>query len=120
MSDPTRRSVVPTPVSVYTLSPRLRATRTTRLPVPRPRHPRHELRPHPHRPDAKSILSTAFAGQTVGFREVDDQSWLVNLLNYDLGYFDNERGRVEPGPNPFTPDKVLTMCPEQGVNHVTG
>ncbi|MDH3407730.1 MAG: hypothetical protein OEN51_00005, partial [Gammaproteobacteria bacterium] len=32
----------------------------------------------------------------------------------------NERGRVEPGPNPFTPDKVLTMCPEKGVNHVTG
>jgi len=27
---------------------------------------------------------------------------------------------VEPGPNPFMPDKVLTMCPEQGVNHVTG
>ena len=29
-----------------------------------------------------------------------------------LGYSDNERGRVEPGPNPFEPDKVLTMCPE--------
>ena len=27
---------------------------------------------------------------------------------------------IEAGPNPFTPDKVLTMCPEQGVNHVTG
>lgn len=24
------------------------------------------------------------------------------------------------GPSPFMPDKVLTMCPEQGVNHVTG
>ena len=68
----------------------------------------------------KINLSTAFAGQTVGVREVDDQIWLVSFLNYDLGYFDNERGRVEPAPNPFAPDKVLTMCPEQGVNHVTG
>jgi putative transposase len=68
----------------------------------------------------KINLSTAFAGQTVGVTEVDDQIWLVSFLDYDLGYFDNERGRVEPGPNPFMPDKVLTMCPEQGVNHVTG
>jgi putative transposase len=68
----------------------------------------------------KINLSTAFAGQTVGIREVEDQIWLVSFLEYDLGYFDNERGRVEPGPNPFMPDKVLTMCPEQGVNHVTG
>ncbi|HEX5787311.1 MAG TPA: IS481 family transposase [Woeseiaceae bacterium] len=60
----------------------------------------------------KINLSTAFAGQTVGVREVDDQIWLVSFLDYDLGYFDNERGRVEPGPNPFVPDKVLTMCPE--------
>jgi hypothetical protein len=68
----------------------------------------------------KINLSTAFAGQTVGDREVDDQIWLISFLDYDLGYFDNERGRVEPAPNPFAPDKVLTMCPEQGVNHVTG
>ena len=57
----------------------------------------------------KINLSTAFAGQTVGVREVDDQIRLVSFLDYDLGYFDNERGRVEPGPNPFAPDKVLTM-----------
>jgi putative transposase len=56
----------------------------------------------------------------VGVKEVEDQIWLVSFMDYDLGYFDNERGRVEPGPNPFTPDKVLTMCPEQGVDHVTG
>ncbi len=68
----------------------------------------------------KINLSTAFAGQTVGFREVDDQIWQVSFLGYHLGCFDNERGRVEPGPDPFMPDKVLTMCPEQGVNHVTG
>jgi putative transposase len=57
-------------------------------------------------------LSADFAGQTVGVREVEDQIWQVSFLEYDLGYFDNERGRVEPGPNPFVPDKVLTMCPE--------
>jgi hypothetical protein len=34
---------------------------------------------------------------------------LVSFLEYDLGYFDKERDRVEPGPSPFMPDKVLTM-----------
>lgn len=60
----------------------------------------------------KINLSTVFAGQIVGLREVEDQLWLVTFLDYDLGYFDKERDRVEPGPNPFTPAKVLTMCPE--------
>jgi putative transposase len=67
----------------------------------------------------KINLSTAFAGQTIGVREIDDQIWLVSFLEYDLGYFDEEMDRVEPGPSPFMPDKVLTMCPEQDVNHVT-
>jgi len=47
----------------------------------------------------------------VGIREVADEIWLVSFMDYDLGFFDNERGRVEPGPNPFAPDKVLTMSP---------
>ncbi len=59
----------------------------------------------------KINLSSVFAGQTIGIREVDDQIWLVSFLEYDLGYFDKERDRVEPGPSPFEPDKVLTMCP---------
>ena len=54
----------------------------------------------------KISLSTVFAGQTVGIRQVDDQVWLVSFLNYDLGFFDNNRDRVEPGKSPFTPDKV--------------
>jgi hypothetical protein len=33
-------------------------------------------------------------------------------MHYDLGFFDNEKGRVEPARNPFTPEKVLTMSPE--------
>ena len=39
----------------------------------------------------------------MGIREVDDKIWLVSFLDYDLGYFDEEVGRVEPGPNPFVP-----------------
>ena len=55
----------------------------------------------------KINFSTVFAGQLVGIREVEDQIWLVSFMDYDLGYFDNVRGRVEPGLNPFAPDKVL-------------
>jgi hypothetical protein len=29
-----------------------------------------------------------FAGQTVGIEEVHDDIWLVNFMDYDLGYFD--------------------------------
>ena len=51
----------------------------------------------------KINLSTVFAGQRVGIREVADQIWLVSFMTYDLGFFDEEVGRVEPGPNPFVP-----------------
>jgi putative transposase len=57
-------------------------------------------------------LTTALAEQLVGIRGVDDQVWQVRFLEYDLGYFDRDEDRVEPGPNPFAPDTVLTMCPE--------
>ncbi len=60
----------------------------------------------------KINLSTALAEQLVGIREVDDKVWQVSFLDYDLGYFDRDQDRVEPGPNPFAPDTVLTMCPE--------
>ncbi len=29
-----------------------------------------------------------------------------------MGYFDNERGRVEPDRNPVVRDKLLTLRPE--------
>jgi putative transposase len=54
----------------------------------------------------KINLSQVFAGQIVGIPEVDDQIWPVSFLDYDLGYFDQDEGRVEPGPNPFAPEKV--------------
>jgi putative transposase len=60
----------------------------------------------------KINLSVSLAEQLVGIREVDDQVWQVSFLEYDLGYFDRDEDRVEPGPNPFAPDTVLTMCPE--------
>ena len=60
----------------------------------------------------KINLSSVFAGQAVGIREVADQVWLVSFMDFDLGFFDHEQGRVEPTTNPFAPEKVLTMSPE--------
>ena len=56
----------------------------------------------------KINLSVVFAGQWVGIREVEEKIWLVSFLDFDLGYFDEVEGRVEPGPNPFEA-KLLTM-----------
>ncbi len=52
------------------------------------------------------------AGRDLGIREVDNEVWIVSFLDYDLGYFDKKEDRVEPGPNPFAPEKVLTISPE--------
>ncbi|MBD3647293.1 MAG: IS481 family transposase [Pseudomonadales bacterium] len=54
----------------------------------------------------KISLSRAFARQLVGIREVADKIWLVSFMDYDLGFFDEEEGRVEPAQNPFLPEKV--------------
>ena len=56
-------------------------------------------------------MSTVFAGQDVGVRQVSDRIWLVSFMDYDLGYFDDEVCRLEPIDNPFKP-KVLPMSPE--------
>jgi hypothetical protein len=56
----------------------------------------------------KINLSTVFGGQLVGIREVEDKIWQVSLMEYDLGFFDDDENRVEPAGNPFTP-KVLPM-----------
>jgi putative transposase len=57
----------------------------------------------------KINLSHVFAGQAVGITQVGDHVWLVTFMHYDLGYFDDEAGRVEPIENPFG-SKVLPMC----------
>lgn len=49
----------------------------------------------------KINFSTVFAGQHVGIREIADKIWLVSFMHFDIGYFDEEEARVEPGPNPF-------------------
>jgi putative transposase len=58
----------------------------------------------------KINLSTVFAGQNVGVKEVSDKIWLVSFMQYDLGFFDHETGRLETVDNPFEP-KVLPMSP---------
>jgi putative transposase len=57
----------------------------------------------------KINLSTVFAGQNVGVKEVSDRIWLVSFMKYDLGFFDQEEGTVTSLDNPFGA-KVLPMC----------
>lgn len=54
----------------------------------------------------KINLSIIFAGQVVGVREVADKIWLVSFMDFDLGFFDEDCGRVEPAPNLFLPTMV--------------
>ena len=56
----------------------------------------------------KINLSTVFAGQLVGVKQVTDSVWLVSFMQYDLGYFDAETCRLEPIQNPFR-SNVLPM-----------
>jgi hypothetical protein len=51
----------------------------------------------------KINLSTVFAGQIVGIKEVDDAVWLVSFMHYDLGYIDLEQRTLQPLDNPFGP-----------------
>jgi putative transposase len=58
----------------------------------------------------KINLSTVFAGQNVGIRQVADRIWLVSFMQYDLGFFDHETCRITSAENPFSA-KVLPMSP---------
>jgi len=51
----------------------------------------------------KINLSTVFAGQAVGIKEVEEGIWLVSLMDYDLGYIDLEEKTLQPLDNPFDP-----------------
>jgi putative transposase len=59
----------------------------------------------------KINLSTVFAGQNVGVKEVDEKVWLISFMHYDLGFFDHESSRFECAENPFAA-KVLPMSSE--------
>ncbi len=63
------------------------------------------------RHNRKINLSQVFAGQLVGVRQETDRIWLVSFMHYDLGYFDDETGRLEPIENPFGPS-LLPVSPE--------
>ena len=52
-------------------------------------------------------LSTVFAGQNVGVTQVGGRIWLVTVMRYDLGYFDDETCRLERIDNPFN----ANLCP---------
>jgi putative transposase len=56
----------------------------------------------------KVNLSSVFAGQNIGIKEVADRIWLVSFMQYDLGFFDHETCRLESVENPFRA-KVLPM-----------
>jgi hypothetical protein len=58
----------------------------------------------------KINLSIVFAGQNVGVKQVSDKVWLVSFMKYNLGFFDEEAGRVTSVENPF----------DAKVSHVSG
>ena len=49
----------------------------------------------------KINLSTVFAGQDVGIKEVKGKIWLVSFMEYDLGYFDEDSRKVRTFAEPF-------------------
>ena len=51
----------------------------------------------------KINISTVFAGQMLGIKEVDDGIWLATFIDYDLGYIDLESRNLQPIDNPFGP-----------------
>jgi hypothetical protein len=46
-------------------------------------------------------LSHVFAGQRVGIKEFDEDSWIVSFMHCDLGYIDLEQKTLQPLDNPF-------------------
>ena len=60
---------------------------------------------------AKPISARYSLDRKVGIKEVSEKVWLVTFMNYDLGFFDEEYGRVECAENPFG-TKLLPMSPE--------
>ena len=54
----------------------------------------------------KINLSIVLAGQTLGIKEVEENTWLVSFMDYDLGYVDLEEKTLQPLENPFAAIKV--------------
>ncbi len=49
----------------------------------------------------KINISTVFAGQRLGIKEIDDGIWLTSFMQYDLGYIDLEQKTLQTIDNPF-------------------
>jgi transposase InsO family protein len=47
------------------------------------------------------VISSVFAGQRLGLREVDTDVWLVSFMHYDLGYIDLEARTLQTIDTPF-------------------
>ena len=47
------------------------------------------------------FISSVFAGQRLGLREVDTDVWLVSFMHYDLGYIDLEACTLQTIDTPF-------------------
>src|SRR3981081_4365514 len=96
------------PAEVYTPSPRPYRGLSD-LDSPFHAHPIHDKSIHVtscgriclHR--KKINLSTVFAGQAIGIKEVEEGIWLVSFMNYDLRYIDLEERTLQPLDNPFGP-----------------
>ena len=54
----------------------------------------------------KIYFSQVFSGQTLGLKEVEENTWLVSFMNYDLGYIDLESKSLKRLDNPFEIQKV--------------
>ena len=54
----------------------------------------------------KINVSHVLHGQTLGLKEVDENTWLVSFMDYDLGYVDLDEKALQPLENPFGPHKV--------------
>jgi hypothetical protein len=73
----------------------------------------------------KNNLSTVFAGHAVGLKEVEDGTWLVSFMDYDLGYIDLE-GKLSSPSTALSGQKcylclryvLLPMCPGRTIDCV--
>ncbi len=54
----------------------------------------------------KVNVSQVLAGQTLGLKEVEENTWLVSFMHYDLGYIDLDEKCLQPLGNPFGAHKV--------------
>jgi putative transposase len=61
----------------------------------------------------KINFTRALAEQYIGGTEVADDTWLVSFMDFDLRFFDRERGEASRacGRKPIC-SKSLPMCPE--------